>query len=211
MFEFSMIPTINKPTIVTSYTVTAIDNIITSSILDNDFESAIIKTVESDHFPIIFTTKLKTISSPKNHMDQFTYKRDFNQTLLNLFKQKLFETSWNSLKNIAEANESYHKFLKIFSSLYEKYFPLTKVKLKSKRKKSPWITNGITKSSKRKEKLSEIFSKRLTPENKETYKAYKNLFEMIKRKSKKNFYSAKLLKFQGDTKKNMAHYERINL
>ena len=34
---------------------------------------------------------------------------------------------------------------------------------------------------------------------------------MIKQKSKKNFYSAKLLKFQGDTKKNMAHYERINL
>ena len=40
-----------------------------------------------------------------------------------------------------------------------------------------------------------------TPENKETYKAYKNLFEMIKRKSKKNVYSAKLIKFQGDTKK----------
>ena len=41
MFEFSMIPTINKPTRVTSYTATAIDNIITNSIFDNDFESAI--------------------------------------------------------------------------------------------------------------------------------------------------------------------------
>ena len=41
MFEFSMIPTINKPTRATSYTATAIDNIITNSILDNDFESAI--------------------------------------------------------------------------------------------------------------------------------------------------------------------------
>ena len=43
--------------------------------------------------------------------------------------------------------------------------------------------------------------KRRTPENKETYKAYKNLFEMIKRKSKKHFYSAKLIKLQGDPKK----------
>ena len=43
-----------------------------------------------------------------------------------------------------------------------------------------------------------------TPENKQTYKAYKNLFEMIKRKSKKNFYSAKLIKFQGDAKKHGA-------
>ena len=155
----------------------------------------------SDHFPIIFTTKLKTTSSPKNHVDQFIYKRDFNENSLNLFKQKLFETSWDSLKNIADANESYHKFLKIFSSLYEKYFPLTKVKLKPKRKKSPWITNGIAKSSKRKQNLYEKFLKQRTPENKENYKAYKNLFEMVKRKSKKNFYSAKLLKFQVTLKK----------
>ena len=60
MFEFSMIPTINKPTRVISYTATAIGNIINSSIFNNDFESAIIKTDVSDHFPIIFTIKLKT-------------------------------------------------------------------------------------------------------------------------------------------------------
>ena len=46
--------------------------------------------------------------------------------------------------------------------------------------------------------------KRRTPENKETYKAYKNIFEIIKRKSKKKFYSAKLIRFQGDTKKHGA-------
>ena len=55
--------------------------------------------------------------------------------------------------------------------------------------------------SNQKQKLYEQFLKRRTPENKETYKAYKNLFEMIKRKSKKHFYSAKLIKLQGDTKK----------
>ena len=119
-----MIPTINKPTRVTSYTAIVIDNIITNSIFDNDFENAIIKTNVYDHFPIIFTIKLKTVSSPKNHVDQFIYKHDFNENLLNLFKQNLFETSWDSLKNIADPNESYHKFLKIFSSLSS--LPLTK-------------------------------------------------------------------------------------
>ena len=33
MFEFSVMPTVNKPTRVTSYTATAIDNIITNSSL----------------------------------------------------------------------------------------------------------------------------------------------------------------------------------
>ena len=52
------------------------------------------------------------------------------------------------------------------------------------------------------------FSKRRTPENKETFiKVFKNPFQMIKRKSSvckiknKSFYSEKLIKFQVDAKK----------
>ena len=43
--------------------------------------------------------------------------------------------------------------------------------------------------------------KHRTSINKANYKAYKNLFETINRKSKKRFYSEKLMKFQGDPKK----------
>ena len=119
-----MIPTINKPTRVTSYTATAIDNIITNSIIKSAIiKSAIIKTNLSDHFPVTFVIKLKTKFSPNNQVDQFIFKRDFNENTLTLFKQNLFETSWDSVKKIDDSNESYNKFLKIFSSLYEKYFP----------------------------------------------------------------------------------------
>ena len=131
-----MIPTINKPTRVTSYTASVIDKIIINSIFDNDFESAIIKTDVSDHFPITFIIKLKTTSSPINHADQFRCKSDFKENSLNLFEQNLFKTSWDSLKNICDPNKSYHKFLKISSSLYEKYFPLTKFKLTPNRKET---------------------------------------------------------------------------
>ena len=200
MFEFSMIPTINKPTRVTSYKAIAIDNIITNAILDKDFKSAIIKTDLSDLFPVILIIKLKTKFS-NNQVDQFIFKRGFNGNTLTLFKQNLFETSWDSVKKIDDSNESYNKFLEILSSLHEKYFPLTKVKLKPKRKNSPWITNGIAKSSKRKQKLYEKFLKHRTQESKRIYKDYKNFFEIIKRKSKKQFYSEKLIKFQGNAKK----------
>ena len=49
MFEFSMIPTINKPTRVTKHTATVIDNIITNCIINSDFESVIVKKDLSDH------------------------------------------------------------------------------------------------------------------------------------------------------------------
>ena len=106
MFGFSMIPAINKPTRLTSHTAAAIYNIITNPILNKNMESGIIKTDVSDHFPITFMINLRTTSSPKNHVDQLTYKRDFNEKLLNLFKQNLFKTSRDSLKNIADPNES---------------------------------------------------------------------------------------------------------
>ena len=118
MFAFSMIPTINKPTRVTSYTATAIDNIITNSILDKDFKSAIIKTDLSDHFPVIFVIKLKTKFSPKNQVDQFIFKRDFNENTLTLFKQNLF-TSWDSVKKIDDSNNHIISFWK-FSPLFRR-------------------------------------------------------------------------------------------
>ena len=40
------------------------------------------------------------------------------------------------------------------------------------------------------------------------HKTFKNLFETIKKRSKKNIYSEKLQKFKGDAKKNMECYER---
>ena len=57
------------------------------------------------------------------------------------------------------------------------------------------------KSSKRKQELHEEFLKHGTSINEANYKAYKNLSETIKRKSKKRFYSEKLIKFPGDAKK----------
>ena len=63
------------------------------------------------------------------------------------------------------------------------------------------ITKSIRKSSKKKQKLYERFLKKRTPQNEQQYKNYKNLFETIKKKAKKIYYSKKLLKCTGDIKK----------
>ena len=68
------------------------------------------------------------------------------------FKQLLFKTSWNSIKNLKQPNETFNKFFEIFTELYEKYSPIRKIKLKPKRTLSPWITSGIANSPKQKQK-----------------------------------------------------------
>ena len=48
-----------------------------------------------------------------------------------------------------------------------------------------------------------------TPKNEDTYKIYKTLFETIKKRSKKKFYSEKLQKFKGDAKKTWSVMKEI--
>ena len=59
----------------------------------------------------------------------------------------------------------------MFIDIYDKSFPKLEVKVKLKSdQRSPWITKGISKSSKKKQRLYEKFLKNRTPKNEETYK-----------------------------------------
>ena len=101
-----------------------------------------------------------------------------------------------------DPNKAYKDFLDIFTDIYDNSFPKSEVKVKFKSDESPWITKGIAKLSKKKQRLYEKFLKNRTPKNEETHKKnYKNLFETIKKRSKKKFYSEKLRKFKGDARK----------
>ena len=66
MFQYSMIPAINKPIRVTKNTVTAIDNIITNLHFNKEFKRDIVKTNILDHFPAIFAIKLKEVDIRKD-------------------------------------------------------------------------------------------------------------------------------------------------
>ena len=102
---------------------------------------------------------------PTDDIENCVYEQDFTKNALNCFKQALFETSSDSVKSLNQPNEAYNKFLEIFTELFREYFPIRKIKIKPKRALSPWITNGIAKSSKQKQKLYEKFLKHRTPIN----------------------------------------------
>ena len=55
MFQFGLLPAINRPTRVTNKAIPAIDHIITNFVF-NDFKTAI-RTDIYDHFPITFSFK----------------------------------------------------------------------------------------------------------------------------------------------------------
>ena len=62
------------------------------------------------------------------------------------------------------------------------------------------MTKGPLKLSKRKQKLYGKFVKKRSPRNENIYKAYKSLFESLKKKSKRNYYTRRLENYQNDIK-----------
>ena len=108
--------------------------------------------------------------------------------------------TWDCIKEIDNPNEAYSKFLYNFSSLYDEAFLKLEIKIKQKKLISPWITKGIMKSCKQKQKLYNKFLKLRTKENEVIYKAYKNLFEAIRKKSERTYKSELLVKYKNGIK-----------
>ena len=112
--------------------------------------------------------------------EHFVYKRYYDEKSRNVFQQKRHNTTWDNIKNIEKPNEAYRKFLKIFSCIYEIFFPKKRTRVKLKNLMNPWVTKGIAKSSTKKQRLYEKCLKKRIPGNERTYKSYRRIFESIK-------------------------------
>ena len=198
MFRCGMVPAINKPTHVTRYSATAIDPIITISIINTEIKSAIIKAGISDHFPIIFVAKVNVDVSIRT--EQYILKRNICDQSIKKFKQKWRDVIWDDIKITDSVNHSYNRFLQIFLSLYNEYLPKIKSKLNPQKHFRPRITLGIRKSSKRKQRLYEKCFKTRNAKSEAEYKAYKNLLGIIKPKSQRKYYSQKILEYKNHAK-----------
>ena len=199
LFQHGLMPLINKPTRVTRRSATLIDLIITNQFDNCLFTSGIIKSQISDHFPTFLASKNITINLENNKT--VIRKRQINDITIEAFKNLLKEMDWELIYQTDNANEAYEVFLKLFNKYYEQAFPKVEIKIKTKSLLSPWMTKGLLKSSKKKQKLYEKFLKRRTYSNEKIYKSYKKLFEAIKYRSKKLHYSNLIDKFAGNAKK----------
>ena len=180
MFCKGLISVINKPTRVSKHSMTCIDHIYTNLFINQELYSRIIKTDIADHFPVFIVDKNM---STTNYPDSIVKRvRSFNEKNITAFKNNFAMTDWSLVLETQDPNLSYTVFLKQFSKIYDNSFPMKTIKIKRKQLISPWISQGLRKSSKQKQKLYIKFLKHPTYKNETTYKNYKNLFEKIKNK-----------------------------
>ena len=185
MLSSGFYPKITLPTRICDTSSTIIDNIYCNEI-DCYGNSGIFINHISDHQAIFTTTSTKFSIEMQ---DQYVTIQTNDDASLNNFVTELRNMNiTDSLNNNVNANPSknYDTFIKLLQDAKDKHLPVRKIKFnKYKHKKNKWITRGILKSIKTKNKLYKVLRQTDT-EDVEAFESIKirfNRFHNILRQS----------------------------
>ena len=79
------------------------------------------------------------------------------------------DTDWANVLSESNAQKAYSTFYSTFSQLYNTHFPIKTIKIGYKNRK-PWLSSGLKKSIKMKNKLYKRKNKTKKPEHEAEYK-----------------------------------------
>ena len=201
MIQKSFLPSITKPTRITRKKETCIDNIFSNSSLDYKINSGVMQVKISDHFPIFITVNKMLNKTAKTSKLMKTTKRIYKTDQINNFQEQINAISWLSVTDKQDTNESFNEFTTQISKIYNQCFPIQTKYVKEKNILNKWMTSGLLKSSKQKQKLYKNLLKNKTVENENKYKKYAKEFNKLKEKAKINFYSNKVIANETNLKK----------
>ena len=136
-------------------------------------------------------TLLKT-NFEQSNIKNIVIKRYIDEASIEHFKSLFNSIDWDLVTQTSLPKHSYNFFLETFVQIYDQAFPERKFEIKTKNLVSLWINWGLRKSSRKKQCLYEKFSKQRNSKNEEAYKMYKDLFEKLKKQSKKLYFQNKL-------------------
>lgn len=131
------------------------------------------------HFPVFCKSLVHDDSNKKG-----LKTRNYSQINIHRFVSKVANIDWSIVYNEYDVNNAYDVFCDNLSILYDECFPLVQKK-NCKRKRHPWISNGILTSIKTKNKLLKISLKQPSDVNKSNYRSYRNKLNHVVRIAKK--------------------------
>ena len=196
MYSQSLFPAIIKPTRITKYTGTLIDNIFCNDVITKDAYTGILYTDISDHFPIFYIDYTKSITVK----DQFISRRTYSNQNTVKFINELDNLNWGDIYSCNDAQTSYTVFQTRFSELYDKCFPRKTIKLNYKNRK-PWLTEGLKRSIRVKNRLYRKYRKCDTQEAEANYRKYRNKLTFLLRNAERDHYDSLLMKYKNNLKR----------
>ena len=196
-FEFGFYPLINIPTRITDTTASVLDHFWTN-IIDMPVNSTVINDPIADHLPIFMNVG---VSISKENL--IVEKRNFSQRNIENFISALRQMYIADILQQRSTNAAYDTFIKRYKEIFEKSFPMKKVKTKSKETKfkRPWYTKELHIMNDEKEKSYNLYI-----QNKNSvflkwkYNNSRNLYFRNVKKAKQKFYQDHLIKVRNNIK-----------
>ena len=206
--SYGMIPNITLPTRITKNSATLIDQIYSKfdKKVNKDNYAGIINSNLSDHFPIFLCIPLET---EKNKTPKTVTIKSSSPSDINNFKTALNNVNWAEVvdfENSDDINIKYDKFISKFTSIQNECIPTKKVKFdKHKHPLNPWITSGLIRSIRYRDRLYVKFKK--TDKNHRLYSTYDNdlkkynkLLRKMINTAKNNYFKSKFEECKNDIK-----------
>ena len=202
------LPTITKPTRITSSSATLIDHIWCNSmeIFDNkELVSNILIYDISDHLPTMLMYTVKNMkSNDKTKIQYRDYSNKNIQKFKDIFDNKLSDSIRNSLKGELKHSSTDEKFKLTFNKISDHYnncFPLKTKTIHNKILNKPWITNDLQKKIKKRNKLYCKVIKTNNQNLKDKYKIIKNSLNSELRCAKVTYFKEKVTESGNDVRK----------
>ena len=198
-------PLILQPTRVSNRSATLIDNIFLNDLSCTSKGGNIITSI-SDHF--MQFCYLDIYANANNKVKNLKSSRNWRIFNKREFESELSQIDWNSkISPSLDVNKSSQIFYETITQLLNEMAPFKKLTKKEfSLKKSPWITSGILKSMKIRDRLYKGFVLEKNHPQKEQifqkYKKYRNMILTLTRKSKKVYYSNYFSQHNSNIKKN---------
>ena len=140
--------------------------------------------------------------------DESKLVRIINDSRIRQFTEKNQNTDWSLLNSYTECQTYFSKFYALFKTIYDRSFPLTRVKTRY-RNRLPWLTEGLKNSIKVKNKLCHTSVKHSTSYNISKYKYYKNKLSSILKKEEKMYYQSEIISNKNNLSKVWAIIKQV--
>lgn len=196
---------IDKPTRVTSTTATVLDHILTNETLIS-IKPGVLCYDLTDHYPVFIKLNCnqKTSSTatnvklyrPLKHFNPSAFCNDLEEKFEKFFNTNYLTISENNL------NCLFDQFYSIITSTIDHHAPKKKLTRKQKKlQNKPWLTKGLLKSIKNKQKMYKTHFLGGNATERYLYKLYANKLNKIKELAKKNYFHEQIFTHKNNPKK----------
>ena len=200
LYSYNVFPLISKPTRITTDTATLIDHILT-----NNFQhyskhiQGILCTSISDHYAIFHLTNSN--KNKESDLPEVMIKRDYNHKNAVKFTEEISKIVWDDFLLEQDTQRAYTTFHTKLSDIYDKCFPVKKIKKKYYFNK-PWLTPALKESIKIKNRLYAYRNKGNHIQEKNlNYKRYRNRLHHLMKVAERKYYQDLLVEHKSNIKK----------